>query len=120
MSTQNMTDAEIRALGWQALVDKLGPSGAVRFAVQTERGSGDDAELRDRMLGELSADELVARMRESKRAGRTVKKAGEGAKRPAARGRPPGAARDVPARARPAGARLPVLVSGDARERCGH
>jgi hypothetical protein len=62
-----MTDAEIRAFGWQALVDKLGPSGAVRFVVQTEHGYGDYSDLRHKMLGELSVDELLDRMRKGKR-----------------------------------------------------
>ena len=87
MSIRDKTDAEIRALGWQALVEKLGPSGAVRFAVQTERGYGDYAELRHEMLGGLSVDALVERMRESKRAGRGVKKTREASRRPAARAR---------------------------------
>jgi hypothetical protein len=64
MSTANRTDAEIRALGWEALVEKLGLSGALRFAIQTERGHGDYADLRHRTLGSLSVDELIARMKE--------------------------------------------------------
>jgi len=67
MNSENLTDAEIRALGWQALVDKLGPSGALRFALQTERGYGDYADLRHQMLGKLSVDELLDRMRQGKR-----------------------------------------------------
>lgn len=87
MSSQSMTDAEIRALGWQALVDKLGPAGAVRFSVQTERGYGDYVELRHQMLGSSSVDELVGRMRASKREGRKLKKAGDASQRPAGRSR---------------------------------
>jgi hypothetical protein len=67
MNTSKMTDAEIRAAGWQALIEKLGPAGALRFAIQTERGSGDYAMLRDQLLGAASVDELVARMREEQR-----------------------------------------------------
>ena len=63
MSASRLTDAEIRALGWEALVDKLGLSGALRFAMQTERGHGDYADLRHRTLGSLSVDELIAKMR---------------------------------------------------------
>jgi hypothetical protein len=63
MSSSRLTDAEIRALGWEALVETLGPAGALRFAIQTERGYGDCAGLRHRMLGSLSVDELVARMK---------------------------------------------------------
>ena len=57
-----MNDAEIRSRGWQALVAKLGPSGALRFAMQTERGYGDYAESRHRALGSLGVSELLRRM----------------------------------------------------------
>ena len=63
MNTSKMTDREIRDAGWQALVAKLGPSGAVRFAIQTERGSGDYAAMRDDLLGSATVDELMSRMR---------------------------------------------------------
>lgn len=63
MSTGRLTNAEIRTRGWEALVDKLGPSGALRFAMQTERGRGDYAERRHRMFGGLSVDQLLSRMR---------------------------------------------------------
>ena len=62
MSTVRLTNAEIRARGWDALVEALGPSGALRFAMQTERGQGDYGARRHRMLGALSVDELLARM----------------------------------------------------------
>jgi hypothetical protein len=58
-----LTNAEIRARGWDALVERLGPSGALRFAIQTERGHGDYEARRQRMLGGLSVDQLLARMR---------------------------------------------------------
>ena len=63
MNTARLTNAEIRARGWDALVERLGPSGALRFAMQTERGHGDYATRRHRMLGRLSVDQLLARMR---------------------------------------------------------
>ena len=66
MSSARLTDAEIRALGWQALIDRLGPSGALRFAMQTEHGYGDYAALRHRMLGRLSVNELLSRMKAQK------------------------------------------------------
>lgn len=62
MSTVRLTNAEIRARGWEALVKRLGPSGALRFAMQTERGQGDYAARRHRLLGRLSVDQLLARM----------------------------------------------------------
>jgi hypothetical protein len=63
MKTDRLTDAEIRALGWQALIDKLGPAGALRFALQTERGYGDYARSRHELLGALSVDDVLAKMR---------------------------------------------------------
>lgn len=63
MSTARLTNAEIRALGWSALIEKLGPSGAIRFAMQTERGYGDWSEFRDRLLGSRSVDELLTEMK---------------------------------------------------------
>jgi hypothetical protein len=44
--------------------DLAGLSGALRFAIQTERGHGDYADLRHRTLGSLSVDQLLTRMEE--------------------------------------------------------
>jgi len=63
MSTIRLTNSEIRARGWEALIEKLGPSGALRFAMQTERGQGDYAARRHRLLGGLSVNQLLTRMR---------------------------------------------------------
>jgi hypothetical protein len=63
MSTVRLTNSEIRARGWEALIEKLGPSGALRFAMQTERGQGDYTRRRHRLLGGLSVNQLLARMR---------------------------------------------------------
>ena len=63
MKTASLTDAEIRALGWDALVEKLGHSGAARFAIQTERGHGDYADQRHAALGKKSVDELLEAMK---------------------------------------------------------
>jgi hypothetical protein len=63
MKSERLTDTDIRRLGWQALVDRLGLTGALRFAMQTERGSGDYARDRHQTLGTLSVDQLVEAMR---------------------------------------------------------
>lgn len=63
MESERLTDADIRAHGWEALVERLGLSGALRFTMQTERGSGDYARERHRTLGSLTVDQLVDRMR---------------------------------------------------------
>jgi hypothetical protein len=62
MRTTHLSDVELRALGWQILVKHLGASGALRFSMQTQRGYGDYAKLRHELLGNLSVDELMARM----------------------------------------------------------
>jgi hypothetical protein len=66
MKAADLTDAEIRARGWQALIDRLGPDGALRFAIQTQAGHGDYARQRHANLGGLSVAELLARMRSAK------------------------------------------------------
>jgi hypothetical protein len=63
MSTVRLTNAEILARGWEALVEKLGPSGALRYAMLTERGRGDNDRQRHRLLGGLSVNQLLTRMR---------------------------------------------------------
>ncbi|MBI4517169.1 MAG: hypothetical protein HY699_15290 [Deltaproteobacteria bacterium] len=70
MKSERLTDAQVRALGWEALVEKLGPTGALRFSIQTQGGNGDYAELRQRTLGPLSVDQLLARMRSSSKTAR--------------------------------------------------
>lgn len=90
MNTAKMTDAEIRQAGWQVLIEKLGAAGALRFALQTERGFGDYAALRDDLLGSASVDQLVSQMRAAQKTGRRspgkakVRKAGRRRTRPAA------------------------------------
>lgn len=67
MKSAGLTDSEIRERGWKALVQSLGPSGALRFAMQTERGAGDYSKLRHQLLGGKSVSELVAMMRAARR-----------------------------------------------------
>lgn len=70
MKARDLTDAEIRALGWEAVLDRLGPDGALRFIIQTQRGHGDYAKRRHAQLGHLSVSELRMRMRAASRATR--------------------------------------------------
>ena len=65
MKSATLTDAEIRARGWDALVEKLGVSGAARFALQTEQGHGDYSDMRHATLGSLCVDDLLAGMKAS-------------------------------------------------------
>ena len=67
MKSARLTDAEIRARGWEVLIEKLGASGALRFAIQTERGHGDYAASRHQQFGKLSVDELVSLAKSARR-----------------------------------------------------
>lgn len=67
MKTRHLCDAELRAVAWQVLIEHLGHTGALRFSILTQQGFGDYSELRHRVLGSLSVDELVARMRPRRR-----------------------------------------------------
>ncbi len=66
MKSDRLTDAEIRAEGWDALVKRLGPSGALRFTMQTQRRHGDYTARRHRLMGALSVDQLVGQMRRTR------------------------------------------------------
>ncbi|MCK6554010.1 hypothetical protein L6Q96_05430 [Candidatus Binatia bacterium] len=67
MKSAHLTDAQIRAIGWDALVDRLGYAGALRFSIQTGAGYGDYAAWRHKTLGGLRVDELLARVRASRK-----------------------------------------------------
>ncbi len=54
-----LTNAEVSALGWRALVEKLGPATALRFMMQHERGEGDYVEWRQQHLGKLTVADWV-------------------------------------------------------------
>lgn len=69
MKSEHLTDAQIRAIGWDALVDRLGYAGALRFSIQMGAGYGDYAAWRHKTLGGLSVDELLAQVRASRKQG---------------------------------------------------
>jgi hypothetical protein len=54
-----MTLHEIRREGVQALLDRLGPAGTVRFLQQYELGRGDYTKERHRWLDGVTIDEVV-------------------------------------------------------------
>lgn len=59
-----MTDNQIRRTGMVALTKAMGPTGAVRFIRQFDKGHGDYTAERDSILGDLSFDEIVAALKE--------------------------------------------------------
>jgi len=67
MVRKNMTLHEIRREGLQALLDRLGPAGTVRFLQQYEAGQGDYSRERELLLPDWDAETLVRQARERAR-----------------------------------------------------
>ena len=57
---------EIRKIGLQALMEKLGPVGMVRFLQQFETGHGDYTAERESWLTETDTDTLVAQIQQKR------------------------------------------------------
>lgn len=55
----NLTPDQIRKLGYEALAEKLGPVGMVRFLQQFEMGTGDYTKERYKLLKDLTVEDLV-------------------------------------------------------------
>ncbi len=59
MNTQTMTDSEIHELGIQALREKLGHDGAIRFLLQLAKREGDYSVDRDQWLSAPDVETLA-------------------------------------------------------------
>jgi len=71
MKLDYLTDEEIRTRGWAVLVEHLGPTAALRFWMQGNRGFGDYVAWRHEHLGTLTvADWLEKRGK----AGKTLRR----------------------------------------------
>lgn len=66
MNTQTMTDNEIHELGIQALREKLGYDGAIRFLLQLEKREGDYSVDRDQWLNAPDVESLANQIREAR------------------------------------------------------
>ncbi|MBA2512353.1 MAG: hypothetical protein M3479_11725 [Actinomycetota bacterium] len=58
MQTRNLTDEEVLQLGYQALVDGLGPVGFLRFVRLYEPPTGDYAEIREKMFEGMTVQDI--------------------------------------------------------------
>lgn len=57
--TQHLTDEEIDCLGYQALKERLGIVGAVRFvSLQAEQAGDDYAEIRNKILEGMTVQDI--------------------------------------------------------------
>lgn len=68
MMEDTRTPAEIRQQGLEALVERLGAAGALRFIQQISNGQGDYTADRHRWLGQVGLDEILREI-ETKRTG---------------------------------------------------
>jgi len=59
MNIKLMTQEQIRRIGLEALAEKLGPVGMVRFLQLFSTGKGDYTKEREKWLGKASVRELV-------------------------------------------------------------
>lgn len=59
-----LTPAEIRRAGWEALKEKLGPASAMKFILDFERGEGNYSELRKEIFGGKTVNAIIQDMKE--------------------------------------------------------
>ena len=57
--SNSMSLYQIRREGWQALTERLGPAGAMRFVMQYDTGYGDYTEERRHLFADLTIDEAI-------------------------------------------------------------
>lgn len=58
-SGRGLSNYEIRRQGWEALTERLGVSGAMRFMMQYDPGYGDYAAERERLLADVTFEDAV-------------------------------------------------------------
>jgi hypothetical protein len=55
---------ELRREGWEALTERLGVSGAIRFLMQYDPGQGDYTTERRSLFADLSLDDVLNEIRQ--------------------------------------------------------
>jgi len=63
-TTVDLTPAEIRKAGWEALVSQLGVARSLRFLLEYERGQGNYTELRKELFGGQTVEQILKDMAE--------------------------------------------------------
>jgi hypothetical protein len=58
-SAAGLSDYEIRKEGWQALTERLGIAGAIRFLTQYDPGHGDYTQERREIFAELTLEDAL-------------------------------------------------------------
>ncbi|WP_435550566.1 hypothetical protein [Desulfobacterium sp. N47] len=58
-----LTPVEVRRAGWEALREKLGPAGALKFILDYDRGEGNYTELRKKIFKGKSVKDIIQDMK---------------------------------------------------------
>ena len=58
-----LTSAEVRRAGWEALTEKLGPAGALKFILDYDRGEGNYTELRKKIFKGKTVKSIIEDMK---------------------------------------------------------
>lgn len=61
------TFAEIKTIGWRALVKELGYSDATKFILLYEKGEGDYTKERKELFKDITIEDIVREIKESKK-----------------------------------------------------
>lgn len=67
MNLRKMTLEQIRQMGMEALIEKLGPAGMLRFLQQFELGAGDYSRERHTWLGKPDVKSLAREIRRGRK-----------------------------------------------------
>jgi hypothetical protein len=58
-----LTPAEVRRAGWEALREKLGPASALKFILDYDRGKGNYTELRKKIFKGKTVKDIIQDMK---------------------------------------------------------
>jgi len=58
-----LTPVEVRRAGWEALREKLGPDGALKFILDFDRGEGNYTELRKKLFKKKTVKDIIQDMK---------------------------------------------------------
>jgi len=63
MPLNELTPAEVRRAGWEALTEKLGTASALRFILDYDRGEGNYTELRKKIFKGKTIKDIIEDMK---------------------------------------------------------
>jgi hypothetical protein len=67
MTNKPLSLPELRREGIRALLDRLGPADTIRFLQQYDLGEGDYTQERDRLIKDLTLDEILRDIQERRK-----------------------------------------------------